>query len=167
MKRLFCLLFSVSLIATGCIHLYHDYRFEPTSYSLPGMRLRVGARLHDRYGAFDGKPVDTAGLSWYVHCSVGLDDTLRGSAYVIVDSLHLTVPGRVDTVECNVPRRLYYPRNTSTFWPCDPIRFSELHADSVNLSMLVWLVFGEDGPRRRYEVLWTGQLKKTRVHSDY
>jgi hypothetical protein len=155
------------VLLTGCLHSYHDYLFEQDTHSIPGLRLRVGARLHDRYGAFDGVPADSSTLSWHITYEVGLDDSLRESAYVIVDSLHLVPAGRPDTIECNSPTVLKYPGSLSASWQYHRIPFSALNADTVTLSMIVWLVSRDERQRSRNEVSWTGRLKRIRVHSDY
>ena len=167
MNKLIWLIIVFGALLSGCLHTYHDYAFEPDTYYSPGLILWVHARLYDSDGRVDGTLADSTGLYWQIWANLGLDDSLKGPSYVIIDSLQITVPGRADTVECNLPRRLYFPGHMSMSWPCDRIPFSELHADSVELSMLVWSVLGDGQSRQRHEVSWTGRLKKTRVHSDY
>jgi hypothetical protein len=91
---------------------------------------------------------------------IGLDDSLRASAYVIIDSVRVVVSDRGDTIKCDWPRKLYYPENTSIPWLWGRLSLTDLHSDKVNLSMVVWLVVDKDQVRQRHEVFWSGRLKE-------
>ena len=142
-------------------------QFDPEVYRGPGFYLRVGARLHDQSGYMNGDIADSGQCYWGLDWTVGFDDSLKNTAYVVTDSVQFSAPGSPDTLVCNVPQELSLPDRWSVGWPCPDITFELFHQPVFELKMVAWLMYRDGRPSRRFDVAWQGRLKKRYVYSDY
>ena len=159
---------TISLL-TGCLHTYHDLNFVPDPAEANGYWIRIDARLFHKSGEsnlpVDGVITDSTISWWDLEWHGNVDDTLRTVAHLESDSVRIWTPDRKDTLYCNIRQDMTDGRWNE--WKCGRITYQQLNSRDITLRMIVYMVFSDGRDPRRFEVVWSGKQKTTRIHSDY
>lgn len=171
-QRLVCLIAASSLIIhlfAGCLYTYHDYKFSPNPAKTHGYWIHIQARLFHQVEQsnkpVDGKIADTVGSYWSIAWYGNVDDSLRPIAHLESDSVSIWIPKCVDTLYCNMRQDMTGGQWNK--WKCGRITYQQLNSRDITLRMVVYMIFTDGRETRRFEVIWSGKQKTTRIHSDY
>lgn len=153
-------------LCIGCLYTYHDYDFSPDQAEASGFWINISARLFRQIGEpLNGAILDSASCFWDLEWLGDVDDSLRAVAHLECDSVSIWASDQKDTLQCNIRQNMAGWGWVG--WICGRITYQQLHSRHITLRMIVFMVFNDGRETRKFEVLWSGKQKKTRIYSDY
>lgn len=158
------------LTAMNCsLYQWHNYDFLPHNMLGPGFAIYLSSPLlipnNDTNKHVNGPIIDSIQSFWSFAWYGNVDDSLRSVAHLESDSVRIWASDREDTLYCNIRQDMTGGRWNE--WKCGRITYQQLNSRDIMLRMIVYMVFNDGREPRRFEVIWSGKQKTTRIHSDY
>lgn len=157
------------LLLIGCLYSYHDFKFMPNPAQANGYWIDIEARLFHQTNKsdvpVDGKVTDSANSFWDLEWYGNVDDSLRSIAHLESDSVSIWPTIHKDTLHCDVRQDMTGGHWKA--WTCGKLMLQQLDSQDITLRMIIFMIFNDGREPRRFEVIWSGKQKTTKIHSDY